>query len=169
MSSELLGAARSDDLPTIADALVQWLIFERGWSSETAARNFHLLPPRSGDEDLSDSVWHLLEICIYDPPIGDVALNAILRVLVIRDYSPLGIILRTMHPRLHRIHSTRESLQRMHVHVAQEWVRLQAGLAQRRALLNEHCPLIAPLRALIHGYDEPTTSEELWATGLGDE
>jgi hypothetical protein len=56
----------------------------------------------------------------------------------------------------------------MHVHVVQEWVRLQAGLAQQRALLDEHCPLIAPLRALIHGDDEPMTSEELWATGLGD-
>jgi hypothetical protein len=32
MSNELLAAARSDDLPTIADALVQWLIVERGAS-----------------------------------------------------------------------------------------------------------------------------------------
>jgi hypothetical protein len=45
--------------------------------------------------------------------------------------------------------------------------RLPAYLVQRRALLDEHCPLIAPLRALVHGYEEPTTTEELWATGLG--
>ena len=44
--------------------------------------------------------------------------------------------------------------------------RLPAYLVQRRALLDEHCPLIAPLRALVSGYEVPTT-EELWATGLG--
>jgi hypothetical protein len=124
-----------------------------------------MLPPRSGDEDLSDSVWHLLEICIYDPPMDDVALNAVLRVLVIRDYSPLGITTEGWR----RMHPSTKKLQRMLAGVVQEWARLQVGLAQRRALLNEHCPLIAPLRALIHGYDEPTTSEELWVTGLGDE
>jgi hypothetical protein len=43
-----------------------------------------------------------------------------------------------------------------------------AYLAQRRALLDAHCPLIAPLLAIVRGYDpEPTTTEELWATGLG--
>jgi hypothetical protein len=33
--------------------------------------------------------------------------------------------------------------------------------------LDAHCPLIPPLRALVHGYEEPTTTDELWATGLG--
>jgi hypothetical protein len=45
---------------------------------------------------------------------------------------------------------------------------LPAYLAQQRALLDAHCPLIAPLRALVREYDpEPTTTEKLWATGLG--
>jgi hypothetical protein len=45
---------------------------------------------------------------------------------------------------------------------------LPAYLAQRRALLDPHCPLIAPLRDLVRGYDpERTTTEVLWATGLG--
>jgi hypothetical protein len=45
--------------------------------------------------------------------------------------------------------------------------RLPAYLAQRRALLDAHCPLLPPLRDLVHGYEEPTTTDELWATGLG--
>jgi hypothetical protein len=50
---------------------------------------------------------------------------------------------------------------------AQLRVRLPAYLAKRRMLLTEHCPSIAPLLALINGYEEPTTAEELWSTGLG--
>jgi hypothetical protein len=45
--------------------------------------------------------------------------------------------------------------------------RLPAHLAQRRALLDAHCPLIAPLQDLVHGYEMPTITDELWATGLG--
>jgi hypothetical protein len=45
--------------------------------------------------------------------------------------------------------------------------RLPAYLVQRRALLDAHCPLLAPLRAIVTGYQEPTTTEELWATGIG--
>jgi hypothetical protein len=51
--------------------------------------------------------------------------------------------------------------------VVKEGARLRAYLARRRALLDAHCPLLAPLLALVHGYDvEPTTTEELWATML---
>jgi hypothetical protein len=47
-------------------------------------------------------------------------------------------------------------------------VALPAYLARWRTLLDAHCPLIAPLLALVRDYDpEPTTTEELWATGLG--
>jgi hypothetical protein len=46
-------------------------------------------------------------------------------------------------------------------------VRLPAYLARRRALLGTHCPLIPPLQALVHGYGELTTTDELWDTGLG--
>jgi hypothetical protein len=55
--------------------------------------------------------------------------------------------------------------------VVEEGARLRAGfpayLARRRALLAEDTSLIAPLRALVSSYEEPTTTEELWATGLG--
>jgi hypothetical protein len=58
-----------------------------------------------------------------------------------------------------------------HAHVLQEGSRLRerlpAYLAQRRAFLKEHCPLIAPLQALVSAYEKPTTTDELWATGLG--
>jgi hypothetical protein len=45
--------------------------------------------------------------------------------------------------------------------------RLPAYILQRRALLDAHCPLIAPLRALVSEDGVPTTTAELWATGLG--
>jgi hypothetical protein len=46
--------------------------------------------------------------------------------------------------------------------------RLPAYLVRRQALLDAHCPvLLPPLLALVHGYMELTTTEELWATGLG--
>jgi hypothetical protein len=45
--------------------------------------------------------------------------------------------------------------------------RLPAYVARRRALLNAHCSLLPPLTAIVHGYEEPTTTDELWATGLG--
>jgi hypothetical protein len=55
--------------------------------------------------------------------------------------------------------------------IVQEGVRLRerlpAYLTQRRALVDAHCPLLPPLQALVHGYEEPTTTDELWATGLG--
>jgi hypothetical protein len=56
--------------------------------------------------------------------------------------------------------------------VVEEGARLKAALpaylVRRRALLDAHCPLIAPLLAIGRGYDpEPTITEELWATGLG--
>jgi hypothetical protein len=170
MSNELLAAIGSDDLPTIVNALVQWLISERGASVGVNTSGYRVLGlaqgthadvhmrlpllPHRGDEGSSDWVWRLLNICVDDPSIDEAAVNAVLRVLVMRTF-PCPVF-------------ARESLQRMHTQVVQEWARLQAGLAQRRALLDEHCLLIPPLRALIHGYNEPTTSEELWATGLGD-
>jgi hypothetical protein len=56
-------------------------------------------------------------------------------------------------------------------HLVEEGERLRAllpaYLMQRRALLDTHCPLIAPLRDIIHDYEVPTTAEELWATGVG--
>jgi hypothetical protein len=122
-----------------------------------------VLPNEPGDEELCRSTidWHLLGCNIVDPAIDDAAVMAVLRVLVMKDIP---------HPaRNHWREMTRQRLQTMHAQVVEEWARVQAYLAQRWANLDVHCPLITPLRALIRGYDEPTTSEELWATGLGDE
>jgi hypothetical protein len=48
------------------------------------------------------------------------------------------------------------------------WARLPVYLVRRRTILDAHCPaLLPPLRALVHGYMELTTTDELWATGLG--
>jgi hypothetical protein len=56
------------------------------------------------------------------------------------------------------------------VHLVQEGMRLRtrlpAYLVQRQSLLNEHCLLIPPLRAIVSSYAEPAV-EELWATRLG--
>jgi hypothetical protein len=59
-----------------------------------------------------------------------------------------------------------------HRRVVEDGARILAAvpayLARWRALLDPHCPLIAPLRDLVRSYDPgPTTTEELWATGLG--
>jgi hypothetical protein len=57
-----------------------------------------------------------------------------------------------------------------HAQIVREGARLREGLpaylVQRRALLDEHCPLLTPLRALVYGYEEPTTAEDIWATGI---
>jgi hypothetical protein len=45
--------------------------------------------------------------------------------------------------------------------------KLPAYLVRRRDLLDAHSPLLPPLRDLVHGYEKPTTTNELWATGLG--
>jgi hypothetical protein len=47
--------------------------------------------------------------------------------------------------------------------------RLVAYVARRQALLDAHCSLIAPLMAVVHGYEVPiTTVEELWAIEHGE-
>jgi hypothetical protein len=83
--------------------------------------------------------------------------TALLRVTVLKGDPPVDLVAR---------------LRPEHARVVEEGARLGAALpaylARRRALLDAHCPLIAPLLDLVRGYDpEPTTKEELWATGLG--
>jgi hypothetical protein len=55
--------------------------------------------------------------------------------------------------------------------IVQDGARLRAWLpsylTQRRAVVDAHCPLLPPLRDLVRGYEEPTTTDELWATELG--
>jgi hypothetical protein len=87
----------------------------------------------------------------------DAELAALLRVMVLKR-APSKRWVGQMRPKYKR--------------VVKEGARLRAALpaylARRRALLDAHCPLIAPLRDLIREYDpEPTTTEELRAAGLG--
>jgi hypothetical protein len=85
------------------------------------------------------------------------ALTSLLRVMVLRGASPPSLV---------------AQLSPEHARVVLEGSRLRARLpaylVRRRALLDAHCPvLLPPLRALVHGYIELITTEELWATGLG--
>jgi hypothetical protein len=85
------------------------------------------------------------------------ALTGLLRVMVLRSAPPLTLVaLLSLEPTC----------------VVQEGARLLARLpaylVRRRALLDAHCSvLLPPLQALVHSYMELTTTEELWATGLG--
>jgi hypothetical protein len=85
------------------------------------------------------------------------ALTALLRVLVLRGVPPPALV---------------ELLSPEPARMVQEGARLRARLpaylVRRRALLDAHCPvLLPPLQALVLGYMELTTTEEIWATGLG--
>jgi hypothetical protein len=91
---------------------------------------------------------------VSDGDIG--ALTAMLRVMVLHGGPPPSLT-QDLAPPLQRIVQDGARLR----------ARLPAYLAQRRALLDAHCPLLPPLRALVHGYEAPTTTDELWATGLG--
>jgi hypothetical protein len=84
--------------------------------------------------------------------------TALLRVVVLKGDPPADFVARLENQE--------------HARVVEEGARLRAALpanlARRRAFLDAHCPLIALLLALVRDYDpEPTTTEELWATGLG--
>jgi ankyrin repeat protein len=92
----------------------------------------------------------------YVPMENTVALTAMLRVMVLHGGPPDTLTVKLAPP-----------LQQ----IVQDGVRLRARLpaylAQRRALLGANCPLLSPLQDLVHGHEMPTTTEELWATGLG--
>jgi hypothetical protein len=87
---------------------------------------------------------------------GAKAISALLRVMVLRD-APLVELITCLSPERSQVVNDGARLR----------TRLPAYLAQRRALLDAHCPLIAPLQDLVHGYEVPTTTAELWATGRG--
>jgi hypothetical protein len=87
------------------------------------------------------------------------ALAGLLRALVVRSALPPALEA-LLSPELARVVQEGARLR----------ARLPAYLVRRWALLNAHClVLLPPLRALVHGYMELTTAEELWATGLGVE
>jgi hypothetical protein len=89
--------------------------------------------------------------------MGDiVALTAMLRVMLLHG-GPSEFLAKDLAPPFQQIVQDGARLR----------ARLPAYLTQRRALLDAHCPLLPPLQALVHGYEEPTTTDEFWATGLG--
>jgi hypothetical protein len=92
----------------------------------------------------------------YFPTFYTVALTALLRVVVVHG-APREVIARDVAPPFPRIVQDGARLR----------VQLPAYLAQRRTLVDARCPLLPPLQDLVHGYEEPTTTDELWATGLG--
>jgi hypothetical protein len=162
--------------------IVSWLIREGGGSlNETdnhgntpmtlAAREGKLatlqfiIEHGGGDTRRSDEmtiVWRHLEKHVIDSsvpryPYDVVAVTNFLRVMVLRLSSPDSFI-------------SVLNMSRWHQQIMEEGARLRAWLpayrVQRRGLTDEHCPLLAPLRALVHYYEEPTTTEDIWATVL---
>jgi hypothetical protein len=85
----------------------------------------------------------------------DTTVIALLRVMVLQGAPPVDLI-EKLPPELARVVSQGKLLRTL----------LPAYLANRRTLLDAHTPLIAPLRALVSEYEEPTTTDELWATRI---
>jgi hypothetical protein len=114
-----------------------------------------------GGADITDAtnqettVWGMLEDHIIEPDDAAAVMD-LLRIMVLRGAPPAELVAR-LAPEI--------------AQVVDEGARLRAALpaylAQRRALLDAHCPLLPPLRSVVYGYEEPTTTEELWETGLG--
>jgi hypothetical protein len=104
-----------------------------------------------------NTTWQLLEkkLILWGGQDRFIAGHALLKVMVLKGAPPIHLVAR-MPP--------------YYVQVVEEGarllVRLPTYLARRRALLDEHCPLIAPLLALVSGYEKPTITEEIWATTL---
>jgi hypothetical protein len=92
----------------------------------------------------------------YVRNVDVVALAAMLRVMMLHGSPPESLVVDLAPP-----------LQQIVRDGARLRSRLPAYLVQRRGLIDAYCPLLAPLMALVRGYDEPTTTDELWATGLG--
>jgi hypothetical protein len=103
-----------------------------------------------------ETIWDLFAPHLLERTA--VELTTLLRIMVVRGAPSADFVAQLVQPE--------------HARVVEERARLRAALpaylVQRWALLGAHCPLIPPLLALVRGYDpEPTTTEELWATGLG--
>jgi hypothetical protein len=141
-----------------------------------SARNAHYLTMRylleEAGADMEDvnydgaTVWHLLIVHLKGGKRDDeveadsLALTALLRVLVLRGAPPPGLVA-LLSPEPARVVQDGARLR----------ARLPAYLTHRRAYLDSRCPRISVLpgvlRALIYTFEGPGTTEELWATGLG--
>jgi hypothetical protein len=105
-------------------------------------------------------IEHQIAVAEERAETDPLALTSLLRVMVLRGAPPPALV---------------ALLSPADIEMVQEGARLRARLpvylAHRRAYLNSRCPRISllpgVLRALIHGFEGPATTEELWATGLG--
>jgi hypothetical protein len=108
------------------------------------------------------TVWDVLESkgLLHLRPMQSscttIALRSILRTLALRGAPPNELVA-CLTPEVGQL--VREG--------AQLRARLPEYFAQRRVLLDAHCPLIAPLQTLVLGYEIPITDDEIWAIGLG--
>jgi hypothetical protein len=141
----LLGAAIGRERPL---QTVQWLIEHGGANIADISRDGETVWDLLTDH----LIWNRTSRVRYHPAL----VTDLLRVLVLKGAPPGEL-------------TARLSIE--HRLIVEEGARLLAEfpayLTQRRAFLGAHCPLIAPLRDLVHGYEAPTTTEELWATGVG--
>jgi ankyrin repeat protein len=92
----------------------------------------------------------------YTQTEDTVEATAMLRVMVLHG-GPPDLLTADLAPPLQRIVQDGARLR----------ARLPTYLTKRRALSDAYCQLLPPLKDLVHGYEEPTTPDELWATGLG--
>jgi hypothetical protein len=170
MVREILRAARLGDLPLVQKMLADGGacitdVDQYGNPALLLAAMFGRLATcqwmlEHGGADIAEAnnvntVWNLLLRHFNESNAAEV--TALLRVMVLNSGPPTNVV---------------AQLEPEHVQVVEEGARLRAALpaylARRRAPLDRHCPLIAPLRNLVREYDpEPITTEEIWATGLG--
>jgi hypothetical protein len=128
--------------------IVRWLLEHK---------NMDITPASS----TGNTVWDMLESYLVEPDEADekhsaAAVTDLLRVMVLRDAPPATLA---------------AALSLEHMRVVEQGARLRARLpaylTRRRCQLNEHCPLLSPLCSIVCGYEEPISTEDLWATGLG--
>jgi hypothetical protein len=168
----LLLAAGSDCYPS----MVQWLLEYGGAQITDTNLEGGTVWTELGQDDLADMLKcaytksgdrenaylfdeddeYLIEDGEYVPHGDIVALVAMLRVMVLHGGPPESLTAKLALP-----------LQRIVQYGARLRARLPTYLAQRQILLDAHCPLLPPLQDLVRGYEELTTTDELWATGLG--
>jgi hypothetical protein len=139
--------------------MVQWLL-EYGGAQITDTNN------------AGDSVWTVewheslrdLFVYAYRPSVDGecipnenvVELTTMLRVMLLHGRPPECLEI-DVAPPFHRIIQDGARLR----------ARLPAYFVWRQALLDAYCQLLPPLLDLVHGYEKHTTTDELWATGLG--
>jgi hypothetical protein len=178
LDDELLVAARSSDFERVKVLLaeggattqekaaydvllkaepVRWIVKNGGiWVLKDGSSAF--AKGRGGE-----AFWNLLERCAYSgtDTFADQHVIALLRALLLRSAPPPTLMIKL----------SSAAYKNEFKYAVKEGNRLRERLPeyleQRRVLLIEHSPLIPPLRALVHDFEEPRRTFDLWATGLG--